>query len=191
MAKNIFCLEGEWLLNKQEEKFNLKTEPLLNWLREFYDCKVLYRNILHREDLSHYLDYLNEHKRIRNQYDIIYISCHGWYHQLSLEGDDGNIDLDELANLAGDAFRDKIIHFGCCKTLVNEDSSLRFKDITGAKLISGYSKAVDSMQSAIADIALFNELMKLTNIGVLKNRETSKFYKTYNTLLDSLGFVIY
>ena len=188
MAKNIFCLEGEWLLNSKQSKFNLKTEPLLNWLREFHDCKVLYRNILSREDLGYYLDYFGSHARVREQYDIVYISCHGWNHQLCLEGDNGDIDLTELAELAGDALQDKIVHFGCCKTLANDNASLIFKEMTGARLVSGYTKTVDSMNSAVADAALFNQLMCLTNVGVIKNRD-SKFYKTFASLLDSLGFV--
>lgn len=190
MTKNIFCLEGEWLLNSKPSSFNLKTESLLNWLREFHGCKVLYRNILSREDLAYYFDYLCSHARVRKQYDIVYISCHGWNHQLSLEGKNGDIDLTELAELAGNALQDKIVHFGCCKTLANESIALHFKEVTGARLVSGYTRSVDAMNSAVADIALFNQLMDLTNIGVIKNRQ-SKFYKTFASLLDSLGFVAF
>lgn len=46
-AHNIICLEAEWLYNscKKDNRFNLKTEPLLNWLKEYHNCDVIYRHI--------------------------------------------------------------------------------------------------------------------------------------------------
>ena len=36
---NIICLEAEWeYRNVKRNKFNLNTEPLLNWLRTFHGC---------------------------------------------------------------------------------------------------------------------------------------------------------
>lgn len=191
-AHNIICLEAEWNFNSQmpSNKFSMNTSPLLNWLKEFYNCSVIYRQILTKADLCHYINYFNSHPRYFKSYDIIYIACHGWNHSISLEGEDGNIDLTELVDIADGFFRDKIIHFGSCKTLSNENAVLDFKSATGARLVSGYNVSVDAMKSAIADVAYFNDLMNLKkNIGVITNDKVSKFRKTYKTLLDELGFV--
>lgn len=94
---NIICLEAEWeYRNAESNKFSLNTEPLLNWLRTFHGCDIVYRHILNKQDLQYYLDYFASHKREFKKYDIIYIACHGWHHAISLEGEEGDIDLSEL-----------------------------------------------------------------------------------------------
>ena len=191
--KNIICIEGEWEFNSQpaENRFSLNTEPLLHWLREFYSCDTVYRHILTKEDLLHYIQFFASHKRQFKGYEIIYISCHGWNHSLSLEGGEPAVDLAELAEMAGNFFEGRIVHFGSCKTMSNADAVLDFMRVTGAKLVSGYEVSVDPTKSAIADIAYFNELMNLENVGVIKNANTSRFRKTYASLLDELRFVAY
>ena len=141
-----------------------------------------------KEDLQHYINFFNSHKREWNKIGIIYIACHGWFHSLSLEGEDGNVDLKELADMDGDFFRDKIVHFSCCKTLANTQEVEQFKNITGARLVCGYKKSVDAMKSAIADVALLNELITSNKPGNIKNEEVSTFRKTYKSLLDDLRF---
>lgn len=188
--KNILCFEGEWLFNddKKKYRFSLNTEPVLRMLQEYYKCETTYRHILSKEDLQHYINFFNSHKREWNKIGIIYIACHGWFHSLSLEGEDGSIDLKELADMAGDFFRDKIVHFSCCKTLANTQEVEQFKNITGARLVCGYKKNVDAMKSAIADVALLNELITSNKPGNIKNEEVSTFRKTYKSLLDDLRF---
>lgn len=188
--KNILCFEGEWLFNddKKKNRFSLNTEPALRMLQEHYKCETTYRHILSKEDLQHYINFFNSHKREWNKIGIIYIACHGWFHSLSLEGEDGNVDLKELADMAGDFFRDKIVHFSCCKTLANTQEVEQFKNITGARLVCGYKKNVDAMKSAIADVALLNELITSNKPGNIKNEEVSTFRKTYKSLLDDLRF---
>lgn len=87
-----------------------------------------------------------------------------------------------------------IIYFAChgcsaCRTLANEAAALDFKKQTGAKLVSGYKLSVDAMKSAIADLAYFNDLMHIKNVGIMLNEDISKFWKTYRSLLDELKFI--
>lgn len=168
---NIICLEAEWeyRYDKRNNKFSLNTEPLLNWLRTFHGCDIVYRHILNKQDLQYYLDYFASHKREFKKYDIIYIACHGWHHAISLEGEDGHIDLCELKTMANGFFENRIIHFGSCKTLANPDEAKRFKEDCGARLVSGYEISVDAMTSAIADAAFFNEIMTYQNITRWRN----------------------
>ncbi len=189
-AHNIICLEAEWMYNScaKSNKFNLKTEPLLNWLKEYHQCNVIYRHILDKANLQHYLDYLQPKKKDSNE--IFYLACHGGEATIQLE--DGSIDLDTLADMAGNCFEGRIVHFSSCKTLSIPEAALHFKDQTKAKLVSGYTKFVDPMKSAIADMALFNDLMYINrNFGVITNIERSRFRKTYKSLLEELGFEAY
>ena len=189
---NIICLEAEWeYRNAQSNKFSLNTEPLLNWLRTFHGCDIVYRHIINKQDLQYYLDYFASHKREFKKYDIIYIACHGKHHAISLEGKDGDIDLSELNTMAKGFFENRIIHFGSCKTLANLDEVKRFKEGCGAKLVSGYEISVDAMTSAIADAAFFNEIMNYQNIGIFKNDTTCLFRKKYESLLNELKFRVY
>lgn len=191
--RNIICFEGEWLLNSQphENQFKLNSEPVLRFLQEYYGCEYIYRHVLTAEDLRYYLEYFRTHKRTGNKYGIVYIAAHGNPHSIDLEGEDGSIDLEELASTAGDFFENKIIHFSCCKTLSNKEAVEAFKAATRAKLVCGYEISVDPMKSAIADTALLNELMNLTNVGCIKNKNASRFRKTYQSLLDELRFTAY
>ena len=190
---NIICLEAEWeyRYDKRNNKFSLNTEPLLNWLRTFHGRDIVYRHILNKQDLQYYLDYFASHKREFKKYDIIYIACHGWHHAISLEGEDGHIDLCELKTMANGFFENRIIHFGSCKTLANPDETKRFKKDCGARLVSGYEISVDAMTSAIADAAFFNEIMTYQNIGIFMNEENSKFRKRYKSLHKDLKFSVY
>jgi len=41
---NIICFEADWLYSKsqkREERFNLKTEPMLEWLKEYHGCDII------------------------------------------------------------------------------------------------------------------------------------------------------
>lgn len=189
---NIICLENEWLYNsqKKENQFNLETKFILDCLKNFYECSVIYRPILSRDNLQYYMNFFSKNRRKFNKYDIIYFACHGWNHAISLEGEDGNIDLLELAEESNDFFRNKIVHFSSCRTLSNENIALKFKEKTKARLVSGYKISVDPMKSMIADMAYFNDLMQIKNVGMVLNEGKSRFWKTYESLLSELTFVV-
>lgn len=188
--KNILCFEGEWRYNSQPKsnRFDLNTEPVIRLLKEYHKCETIYRHVLSKDDLQHYIDYFNRNKREWNKINIVYIACHGWFHSISLEGENGDIDLNTLADMAGGFFQDKIIHFGCCKTMANTNAVENFKKVTGAKIVCGYVKSVDPIKSAIADTALLNELIISSKPGNIKNESSSRFRKTYKSLLAELGF---
>ena len=55
---NIICLEAEWEYSEQNPKnrFSLNTLPMLNWLKEAYDCDVIYRRFRTKSDLKYILN---------------------------------------------------------------------------------------------------------------------------------------
>ena len=63
----------------------------------------------------------------------------------------------------------------------------QFKEETGAKLVSGYSKSVDTMMSAILDLGLFDAFFTYKQIPVIIRRIKS----LYGGLSQELGFTIY
>lgn len=72
--------------------------------------------------------------------------------------------------------------------MANHNAVLNFKEKTGAKLVTGYTKSVDIMDSSIADTAILKELITSNKLGNIKNEDVSLFRKKYKSLLDTLGF---
>ena len=111
---------------------------------------------------------------------------------LSLEGKDGDLNLEELADMSGSFFEGRIVHFSSCSTHADPEAVEKFKMKTRAKLVSGYTKNVDAMKCAIAGMALFNDLMYIDKrFGIITNEKHSSFRKTYQSLLNKLSFKAY
>ena len=187
---NIICLEAEWEYSEQnpDNRFSLNTLPMLNWLKESYDCEVIYRRFRTKFDLKYYINYFRSHREENfDKYDVIYISCHGEKKSLLIEGQ--SIPLKTLANWAKGFFKDKVIHFSSCRTMSNKIDSKHFKRDSQALMVSGYQKFVDAMDSSIADIAIMNDLLSQEEFDVERytDRE-SEFYQKYKSLLDTLDF---
>ena len=192
---NIICLEAEWEYSEKnsENRFSLNTLPMLNWLMEAYDCKVIYRRFRTKSDLKYYLDYFRTHAKDDdkeedfNKYDIIYFACHGKKKSLWIEGQ--TVPLATLVKWAKGFFKDKIIHFGSCQTMSNKTDSKHFKRECQALMVSGYQKSVPAMDSSIADIAIMNDLLSNENIEVERYTDRdSKFYQKYKSILEDLDF---
>ena len=72
---NIICFDTEWLYNnhKKDEKFSFNCEPMLKALQDRYGIEYIYRRILTREDLIHYMKQFNG-KRSKANFPLIYFS---------------------------------------------------------------------------------------------------------------------
>ena len=82
-------------------------------------------------------------------------------------------------------FKDRFVHFSSCRTLLgSEEVAQQFKKDTGAKILTGYTKSVDSYLSAIHDVALIGEL--------IKRKQTATVFKylkeNHEGLEQKLGF---
>ena len=159
---NIICLEAEWEYSEQnlKNRFSLNTLPMLNWLKEAYDCEVIYRRFRTKSDLKYYLDYFRTHAKGDdeeedfNKYDIIYFACHGEKKSLWIEGQ--KVPLTTLVKWAKGFF---------------------------------YQKCVNAYDSSITDIAIMNDLLSCNEIEVERYTDRdSEFYQKYQSLLDNLDF---
>ena len=187
---NIICLEAEWEYSKRNpnNRFSLNTLPMLNWLKEAYDCEVIYRKIRTKSDLKYYLDYFRTHEEEEfEKFDIIYLVCHGEKKSLWIEGQ--TIPLTTISKWAKGFFEDKIIHFGSCRTMSNKIDSKHFKKNCQALMGSGYQVSVDAMDSSIADIVIMNDLLSQEDIDIERYTDKeSEFNLRYESLLEALHF---
>jgi len=187
---NIICFEAEWEYSEQSpnNRFSLNTLPMLNWLKETYDCEVIYRKIRTKSDLKYYLDYFRTHDEEEfEKFDIIYFACHGKNKSLWIEGQ--TIPLTTISKWAKGFFKDKIMHFSSCRTMSNKIDSKHFKRDCQALMVSGYQVSVDAMDSSIADIAIINDLLSQEEIDVERYTDKeSEFSRRYESLLDDLHF---
>lgn len=185
----IICLETEWEHTIERNRRSIHTKPLLDFLEKSSGCEIIYRRVATKNELQYYLKRFNLAKY--DNYSIIYLSFHGDTHPIFLEGEKGDeavLNLSDLAHLSDGVFKDRFVHFSSCRTLLGSEKELEnFKTETGAKSISGYTKSVDGILSAINDIAYFDRIF---NYGTMKGLE-SAMDKLYSGLNDELGFKIY
>lgn len=123
-----------------------------------------------------------------NNYSILYFSFHGNTNAIQLEGEKEDLQLDTLFDIGGNVFENRLVHFSSCRTLLGSQVRAEaFKKNSKAKILSGYTKSVDSSLSAIHDIAFFGEyLIRTKTAAVFNNLE-----KNFGELENTLGFVYY
>lgn len=168
MIKGIICFETEWGIRSKNV---LNTEPLLMFLEAYYpglDC--IHRNIVTKDQLKYYFKQFGV-----KQYEdyAIYFSIHGNTGAIKLEGEpqkEQMLSLSDLVDLGkGTFFQDKIVHFSSCRTMIGTRVD-NFLDISGAKVVSGYSKYVDMTKSAICDLTYFDTILKMKQWANIKKR---------------------
>ena len=183
MKRGIICIETEWQITKKKNRLSLNSEPLLRFLDESYGIPFIYRRIATQRELIYYLKQFCKNEYAK--YEILYFSFHGQTHGIKLEGEKELLSLNDLLEIGGDIFKNRIVHFSSCRTLLGSQKSIDvFKDNSGAKAVSGYPKSVDSVLSAIHDIALFRECQERKQIPAIFRRLESM----HEGLQKELGF---
>lgn len=190
MKNGIICIETEWEYTVTQNRISLHTKSLLDFLEKSWGCKVIYRRVATKSELQYYLNRftLSEYK----DYSIFYLSFHGDTHSIFLEGEkraDKKLTLEELADMAKGAFLNRFVHFSSCRTLLGNDGELEtFKNDTGSLFLSGYTTKVDSILSAINDIAYFDQIFRHRTKKALIAPAMRKYYKG---LAQKLGFKVF
>ena len=190
MKKGIICLETEWEVTTKRNRRDMDTNSMLRFLHEVHKIPFIYRTVATKEELSYYLKKFNTVES-HDKYSILYFSFHGEMHTIQLEGGKRNekaVSLSDLAEIGGSVFRDRLVHFSSCNTMLKSDSMINdFKEETGAKIVSGYTKEVDTMLSCIHDLSLFDTFLSYKQVPAIKRRMET----VYNGLSKELGFKIY
>lgn len=183
MKKGIICIETEWEITQKNNRLNMNTEALLEFLNKTCKIPYIYRQIATQAELQYYL--IQFQKKEYAKYKVLYFSFHGWTQSIYLEGEQQGLSLEQLIELGGNVFDGRFVHFSSCRTLLGSQRKLEmFKAFSKATLVTGYTKQVDSTLSAIHDIALFKELIESKHLPKTFKRLT----KMYTGLEELLGF---
>lgn len=182
----IFCLESDW------EETNLKSRKsvgaLFQYLEEVLESSqfhYIHRRVPTKESLCYYLDLFRRKKY--SKYDVLYLGMHGSGGLLHFVGGE-QISLEEMSELYAGAFKDVLVHFGSCSTLkVASERIETFKRNTGARYVSGYTKDVDFIESAMLEMGYLSWIDEYQKRGYLGER----MRKEYSQLVKRLGFVFH
>ncbi len=188
----IICIETEWEHTVESSQSSLHTKALLEFFEKSYKCDVIYRRVATRQELRYYLKRFSL-KPYKEKYSILYFSFHGNTHSIILEGEKNKeMTLDELADMANEAnncFSKRTVHFSSCRTFIGSEKYIEdFKSKTGALFVSGYTTTVDSVLSAIHDIAYFDQIFRHQVKTALTASAMERYYKG---LGDKLGFKMF
>ena len=179
----IICIETEWQITTNRNRRTLNTEPLMQYIHETYKVPYIYRRVATLEELKYYLSQFK--KKEYDKFRILYLNFHGATHSISLEGEKDNLSLDQLLEVGGSVFENRLIHFSSCRTFLGTDMVAKdFKEKSGAIMVSGYTKSVPVDLSALHDIALIGELLNYTQKSAVLNR----LKKNFENLERTLGF---
>ena len=189
LGNNIFCIEGDW-----EEDLRKKTSILsgLEMLSSISQMDFVYRTCASESELIYRLqDYIKKSKAkssIYHKYDVLYLATHGLKGNLMFDKEVNILQFFQQNNhFKRHSFGNKIIHFGSCSTLKMKEEELdELKKYTGAKIISGFNKNINFLESTLFEVLYFNLCNEYERAGNLRNH----LFKKYSGFCDDLGFVM-
>ena len=154
----IFCLETEW----SSEEDNIQDKSPVKSLLEFMEntksmnmC-TCFRQVACYWDFKYYLEHLKT-EAFQN-YNIVYLCFHGSPGKIAL-ADGKHVSLIGLGRDYPAIFKGRYVHFDSCSTLECSTEAIRdFKKITGARVVSGFTKTVEFNASFIFELWLFSVL---------------------------------
>lgn len=185
MKTGIICFEtGQFRSYNTDNEFY--AQPLLQYLEQAWHIPYIYRQIVSIEDFEYYFKKIAQ-THFQDKYGIIYFSFHGDPSNIQLPTT--NVSLNEIAEIAAKykTFNGRHIHFSSCETMkCDEDVIRRFKRVTKAETVSGYTTCVDSVQSSVNELAYFDQIFQYKTVGTIANH-----MQNYQEILDKLGFLIF
>lgn len=154
----IFCLETEWNQTIHDLKKKSTALPLLDFLQNAQKEKIEYtfRQVATTSDFEYYISHLS--RPSYESFDTIYLCFHGSPRKIHF-AEKNDLDLLIFAEEHNDIFEGRNVHFGSCSTLrMTNDEVLRFKHLTKARMITGYTKNVSFTPSFIFETWLLNTI---------------------------------
>ena len=173
----IFCLEGTW--NKRIDD-RVSVLPTLDMLERLDRATYVHRDVGTEEELYHYLAKWCQAGYRR--YSVLYFAFHGVRGGIRVGR--GTVTLDDLAEKLNGKAKDRIVYFGSCNVMKDRKGVEEFQRLTGSKLVCGYTKEVEWVESAAFDLLLLESLTKAARIDARVNQIRSR----YGELTQLLGF---
>ena len=185
--KGIFCLEGHWWGVKGKTTI----EPALQLLATMSGYNASYRHydVGTREEFDFYLK--KWCGASFKDFPILYLGFHGGRGKIFVgEGRSSALSLEELAERLADRCKGRVVHLGSCGTVGVHDRRLnKFLSLTGALAVCGYTKKVESLESAAFDVLVLGGLQNTSFRQASSMRKfDEQLRKTASGLYERLGF---
>ena len=156
-TKNIACLESMWNTDLEDR---WSVQPILEVIANTQNLKLAHLSCNTEPEFVYNLRMLGK----RRSYGIIYLAFHGAPGQFYL-ADDTGVSLETLQEYMATQFTDRIIHFGCCSTIrVAAERLQSFVATTQVKMVIGYTKDVDWIESSAMDLLIFQALQQYVDL---------------------------
>ena len=187
--KKIFCLETEW----EKNVHNLKRKPTVLALLEFMEntryieVPFVFRQVATEYDFHYYIDHL--YNSSYDAYDVVYLCFHGGSGFIEF-ANGSTYTLRSFEDEKPNIFAGRIVVFDCCSTLrLREEDAMAFKKSTGARMVIGYGKTVDFVNSWVFEMWLLNALFKHEEFGPARLIKLAE--KEMPEHVAKLGFRVY
>ena len=173
----IFCLEGAW--NKRLDD-RASVLPTLDLLERLEIATYVHRDVGTEEELYEYLSKWAQAGYRR--YGVLYFAFHGV--RGGIQVGRGTVTLDDLSEKIGGKAAGRAVYFGSCNVMRDRVGVESFQQMTKAKIVCGYTKKVDWVDSAAFDLLLLRNLVSDLRIDARVNQLRG----SYGELVDRLGF---
>lgn len=176
----IFCLEESVWSDRKGLGDQTSVLPTLELLERMgVVSEFVHRHALGGTEFENYLSWRQSDHRVRN-YGTLYFAFHGT--RKGLDVGDRQLSLDALAELIG-KLPNGVVHLGSCSVLrANVESAQRFLRATGARLLSGYERDVEWLDSAAVDTAWLGYVASHKRLG----DALRSFRRRYESAIDHL-----
>lgn len=175
----VFAIESLWSSNLNEQRQSI--EQVLYLLKcglGDFNYAVLNCNTI--EELEHSLDIAKQNS---SKFRVLYFGSHGEPYSLNISLSNKTfVSLDKLAEMMGTRFGRWAVHFGSCSTLKADHEHIkRFMDRTKVKMLTGYTKDVDWMESSAFEVLFFSYLYEgYTDLDKFRKLWYNKFPELSN-----------
>ena len=181
--KYIFCLEAV-----SDTDIDISTEALQSLEKLAFEQGIdsVYKTCDTIEGLEDSLVVLLDQDHNFKHYEIIYLIMKGEENNVCIN--DYYYSLIEIAELFEGRMKNKIIHFANVKTLdLTQEEAQYFLDVTGARAVSGYGAALETISSSKLDNIFFSLCQDQDDVTEI----VEDLYERHYNLCKILDFRMY
>lgn len=176
----IFCLEAEW---DSDLRRRVSVLPLLELVETLRIAKTIHRDVATVDELGYYLKKWGQNRY--DEYGVLYLAGHGNAACLHLGRD--SVDMESLAELLSGCVRNRVVYFGSCLTMAQEDDELKgFVRAIGANAVVGYARTIAWLDSAAFELLLLERLARGNRSDAFFNR----LNRDHGRFAEELGLVV-
>lgn len=176
----VFCLETSWDRRLDDKASVL---PILDLLHRTGHARYIHRDVGTVEELFHYLSKWRQAQY--SDYRVLYFAFHGERGCISVGKNE--VSLNDLGEALAGAAAGRTVVFGSCNTLKAKREVDAFRKVTKAKVVCGYTREVDWLQSAAFELLMLGKLAE----GASPQVQVNRIKRSYPDMVAALGFESY